>query len=67
MPLVKLPRGAPRRKTRKQMLNWFVLASVPLYLGAGLYSLRHGNAMMAGAWLCWAAANTFLLFAEMDK
>ena len=46
-------------------MNYFVLASIPLYLGAAINSLMNGNRMMAGAWMCYATANAFLMFVEL--
>jgi hypothetical protein len=46
-------------------MNYFVLASIPLYLGAAVNSLINGHNMMAGAWACYALANAFLMFVEM--
>lgn len=67
MPLAKLSpemkRMANHNRTREHM-NYFVLASVPLYIGAGITSLVNGNYPMAAVWSCYAAANAFLLFAE---
>jgi hypothetical protein len=45
-------------------MNWFVVASVPLYIGASITSLVNGNYAMSGAWFCWATANAFLVYAE---
>jgi hypothetical protein len=45
-------------------MNYFVLASIPLYLGASANSFINGNYAMAGAWFCWAAANGFLSYIE---
>jgi len=44
-------------------LNWFALASVPLYLGAGVTSWIQGDRPMAGMWTCYALANGFLVYA----
>lgn len=45
-------------------MNYFALTSVPLYVGAGITSWLHGNVGMAGMWMCYAAANAFLVYAE---
>jgi len=56
MPLAKV--------TARGKMNYFVLASVPLYIGAGITSLVNGNLPMAAVWACYASANAFLLYAE---
>jgi hypothetical protein len=49
----------------KQTMNWFALASVPLYLGAGITAFLRGNWPMAGVWSCYAIANAFLVYSEV--
>jgi len=46
-------------------MNYFVLFSVPLYIGASINSLVNGNYPMASVWFCYAAANGFLTYAEL--
>lgn len=45
-------------------MNWFALASVPLYFGASVTALVNGNAPMAGVWFFYATANLCLVYAE---
>lgn len=45
-------------------MNWPVVVSIPIYLSAAVYSLISGNLAFAGVWVCYAAANAFMVYAE---
>ena len=46
-------------------VNYFVLASVPLYFGASIDSYLRGHEGMAGVWFCYAMANALLCYVEV--